>query len=312
MLACGLYAARRAPLIGFGLLWIFVALSVESSFFPIRDVMNEHRVYLAMPGAALVLAFLLVQLQRMWPPLAVGIGAAVVVVLTGLTIARNEKWQSAQALWQDALTKGVPEPGLVIAVADFLALAQKWEHVAEFLEAVLRQGVVVRPWMYEALALALRESKASPEEIERAEVSYTDLEPLDGEGFRDAAHAMAGHKRYDRAVAFCRQAAVLAPDLPQAYADALGYAELAQDAAAMEWAASALLKRDWPVDNHKVQAKAQTRAEALAKELDKAGQKEPAERIRVAVRKAQRRDLEAGTAERARVHPMRRVPVMAD
>ena len=53
LLAFGLYAVRRWPVVGFGVLWVFVALSVESSLLPIRDPMVEHRMYLPMAGVAL-------------------------------------------------------------------------------------------------------------------------------------------------------------------------------------------------------------------------------------------------------------------
>src|SRR5262249_35295463 len=71
-----------------------------------------------------------------------------------------------KTIWQEALKKGVEEPGLIIACADFLALNGEWAHAAEFLKANLRQGIVVEPWVYEALAVALRESGGSAEEIE--------------------------------------------------------------------------------------------------------------------------------------------------
>jgi hypothetical protein len=101
----GIYAAWRAPLVGFGLLWFFVALSVESSIFPIRDIMNEHRMYLAMPGVALVLGCAFIWLRRRWPAPALGAGTAILVLLTALTLARNEVWRSQLGLWQDALAK---------------------------------------------------------------------------------------------------------------------------------------------------------------------------------------------------------------
>src|SRR5207248_1908769 len=44
-------------------------------------------------------------------------------------------------IWQEALAKGVTDPGLIIAVADFLAEHEKYDHVAEFLKANLRLGI---------------------------------------------------------------------------------------------------------------------------------------------------------------------------
>src|SRR5262249_40067081 len=138
---------------------------------------------------------------------------------------------------QEALEKGITEPGLIVATADFLCQIGKFDHAAEFLKANLRQGIVVKPWVFEVLAIALRESNGSAEEIERAEVSLADLEPQDAEGYLKASRALAGLKRWDRALALCRQAALLEPNVPEAYADALNYAEMARDTDAMEWAA---------------------------------------------------------------------------
>src|SRR5262249_34985198 len=130
-----------------------------------------------------------------------------------------------------------------------------------------------------------------PDEIERAEVSLTDLEPQDCNGFLKAGHAMADHQRWGRAVAFCRQASLLQPNVPQPYADALGYAELQEDPEARAWAAGHLLRQDWPVDNAKLQAKAKDKTEALAQKLAAANRKAESDRLLGTLAKAQERDL---------------------
>src|SRR5262249_1336520 len=100
-------------------------------------------------------------------------------------------------IWEEALARGVDDPGLIIAVADFLAEHKRFDHLAEFLKANLRLGIVVRPWVYDALAMALEASGGSPDEIERARVSAVDLEPTDAQGFVRASKVMADQKRYD-------------------------------------------------------------------------------------------------------------------
>ena len=57
-------------------------------------------------------------------------------------------------VWNDAFAKGGVDQGLVIATADFLFESGEFKHAAEFLKANLRQGVVVRPWVFEALAVS--------------------------------------------------------------------------------------------------------------------------------------------------------------
>jgi hypothetical protein len=193
-------------------------------------------------------------------------------------------------VWQEALVKGINDPGIIIACADYMAQAEEWEHAAEFLKANLRQGIVVAPWVYESLAIALKESKASPEEVERAEVSEADLSPLDADGFLRASQAMATHKRYDHALAFCRQAAILAPGNPYVYSDALDYAVQTKDAEAMEWAAGNLLKRDWPENNQKLQLKAKDKLSNLVKALTDTNQA-VAQKLEATLQQQRQRDL---------------------
>jgi hypothetical protein len=193
--------------------------------------------------------------------------------------------------WQQALEKGVASPGLIIATADCLALDGKWEHAAEFLKADLRRGIVVEPWVYKALAIALRQSGAPAEEVERAEVSGADLVPQDARGFLEAARALAAGGNYARALAFCRQAALLEPGWPQLYADAVGYAELAHDAQAMSWAAGRLLSQDWPGPNKALQARAGQKLASLVSWLDKEGRRGQAAALRQAEVGWRRRDL---------------------
>ncbi len=176
-----------------------------------------------------------------------------------------------QAYWQEALEKAGDNPSMVIAISDFLAMNRYFDHAADFLKANIRKGIVVKPWVYEALAIALRESGGSPAEIERAEVAAIDLEPADGHGFLKAATTMAEMKRYTMAIAFCKQAAHLEPNTSAPFEAAIKFAELADDTKAMDWAASNLIKQDWPADNKDLQELARIKSEALARKLKQSG-----------------------------------------
>jgi tetratricopeptide (TPR) repeat protein len=169
-------------------------------------------------------------------------------------------------VWQEKLDqRPVNDPGVVIAVADFLFEHKQFQHAAEFLKATLRQGQVARPWVYEALIVALKESKqGTSEEIERAQLSLLDIQPQSADGYIRAAQTMAEDKRFDQALAFCQQASQLEPNRPQIYTQAMTYARQLKDHQAMEWAASNLLSRDWPSDNVNLQEKARGEVESLA------------------------------------------------
>lgn len=95
----------RFRLAGLGILWFFVTLSVESSLIPIRDVIFEHRVYLPSVGLFLAMTLVGAQLLESQQRLAMGLGAAVVVVLALATYQRNNVWQDDRSLWSDVVAK---------------------------------------------------------------------------------------------------------------------------------------------------------------------------------------------------------------
>jgi hypothetical protein len=132
LVVAGVALARRAPLAGYGLLWIFVALSVESSVLPISDAMMEHRVYLAMPGVGMLAASAFTGTYARRPRAAVAAALLVGSLLVGLTFARNLVWQSPVALWLDAAEKAPRKARVLVNYGVAL-------HGAGHLEAASRQ-----------------------------------------------------------------------------------------------------------------------------------------------------------------------------
>lgn len=99
-------------LVGAGILWFFLALSVESSVIPIDDLIFEHRVYLPSAGliaaAATALCLLAARLPR--PRIAAAGLVAVVLALSAGTVLRNRVWGSAVSLWADVVEKSPGKP----------------------------------------------------------------------------------------------------------------------------------------------------------------------------------------------------------
>ncbi len=109
LVAVGIYSYRRGNrIISLGIFWWFITLSVSSSFIPIRDVVYEHRVYLSLVGYVIFLVFLIYKVteskvvRSSW--LVAG-STLLVVVYSGLTLARNTVWASEVRLWEDAWKK---------------------------------------------------------------------------------------------------------------------------------------------------------------------------------------------------------------
>jgi len=56
---------QRNRLVSFGILWFFLALTVESSFLVIYDVIFEHRLYLPSIGFAVIMATMINKISDM-------------------------------------------------------------------------------------------------------------------------------------------------------------------------------------------------------------------------------------------------------
>jgi tetratricopeptide (TPR) repeat protein len=106
---------RRGRIISFGVLFFFLALSVESSVFPLEDVIFEHRAYL--PSAGVIIAFwaglfyMLEKLAPVWLQKRSAVIAITFALITltasyaTATINRNGVWRDGETLWTDVVKK---------------------------------------------------------------------------------------------------------------------------------------------------------------------------------------------------------------
>jgi hypothetical protein len=139
---------HRLPLAALGVVWCLIGLLPESSIIPIRDPMVEHRMYLPLVGlvwAGVAMgAFghrLLARRVRgsgRWAP---GLALALVLVLAGVTHARNRVWRDELALWSDAVArapnKGRPHNNRAFAL-------EKLGRFAEA-ESAFRKAIALEP-----------------------------------------------------------------------------------------------------------------------------------------------------------------------
>jgi len=130
----------------FGTAWFFVALSVESSFIPIVDVIFEHRVYLPSFGAFLVIAALgaivLEKCRQDWLQITAWVLMAVISLgLTTATYVRNKVWRDKMSLWQDVVEKSPNK------ARGHIALGQVWRHRGDIDKALknFRKAVELKP-----------------------------------------------------------------------------------------------------------------------------------------------------------------------
>jgi len=99
-------------MVGFGGLWFFITLSIESSFIPITDVIFEHRVYLPSAGIFMAVtaagSIVFKHFGERFPVRCGRIGTVIALLLVALPVTthfRNRVWQSELALWEDVAHK---------------------------------------------------------------------------------------------------------------------------------------------------------------------------------------------------------------
>jgi tetratricopeptide (TPR) repeat protein len=102
-------------LLSFGILWWFIALSVESSIIPISMVIDEYRVYLPSAGGFIALTsatfFVLVRIRGRARKTLIAILVLVPVVFSVATYKRNSVWASEISLWKDVVSKSPQKAG---------------------------------------------------------------------------------------------------------------------------------------------------------------------------------------------------------
>ena len=129
LVAVAIVARREEPWVALGIAWFLLALA-PTSVVPLRDVMAEHRLYLASIGLLLALVAVGARLGARLPidssrRRAVGatIVVVIVIVLGVLTLARNAVWADPVVLWQDAATKSPQSATARAGLANALAQA---------------------------------------------------------------------------------------------------------------------------------------------------------------------------------------------
>jgi Tfp pilus assembly protein PilF len=114
-----------ANVASFGVFWFFLLLAPTSSFVPLADVMEEHRLYLASWGMLAPIALAGIVAVRGSRQRRIAGGLLIAGLGAGLTIAlysRNVVWRTPFSLWRDSVEKSPhkarPHVNLGVALAE--------------------------------------------------------------------------------------------------------------------------------------------------------------------------------------------------
>lgn len=104
-LAVVLYRKNRI-IPAFAIFWFYLTLSIESSIIPIRDVIFEHRLYMAVFGFGFAISYLSFHFLGKKKGLgAVAALSLLTIIYISASLNRNKVWENTYTLWNDSVKK---------------------------------------------------------------------------------------------------------------------------------------------------------------------------------------------------------------
>jgi len=102
-----LWKLKRFPLLCFGMLWYFIAISLESFFALGSDLYFEHRNYLPLSGLIIgIVGQVIILLKGRIRERSLRVSVFILCIAFGsLTFSRNFVWKDSLTLWSDTLNK---------------------------------------------------------------------------------------------------------------------------------------------------------------------------------------------------------------
>jgi protein O-mannosyl-transferase len=133
-------ARRRHAGVALAIVWFLLCLLPSQSFFPLAEVVNEHRPYLAAAALCALLAGIIIHLLpavlslegRPARLVVLGVSGVLIACMGTLTVARNQVWRSEETLWKDVVAKAPQSPraqmnyGLTLMSSGKLAEAEPY------------------------------------------------------------------------------------------------------------------------------------------------------------------------------------------
>jgi protein O-mannosyl-transferase len=232
LISIAIYHFRRRPLLAFGLLFYYLAHTVESSLIPIRDVIFEHRTYLPNLGLCLLFGWLLIDRLPHWltkvttsslvQPLTLTVLTLLLLGLGTATWHRNQLWRDSIALWQHNVTQSPgKQRGWIILGKHLLQANRPQEGLDALNHAITKhtnpdgsQSISLTPETALNIVVAHKMLRHYDEALKWIDIAFQDatLRPFDQAKFLvNKGNILFEQRRYTQAEAAYRQAITLYP-----------------------------------------------------------------------------------------------------
>ena len=206
---------KKTRVIGFGLLWFFIAL-LSTSLLPLAEVMNDHRTFLPYIGLVIAMAgavSLLVNRDvryNLWAKVAAAVAVGLFLCGNGYaTFQRNKVWRTEESLWHDVVTKSPRNPRGLMNYGNTLMARSDYEGALDH----FHRALALAP-QYSVLLINLAIAENATKQSAAAEQHFKDalrLAPASPDSYTYYARYLLSHSRAEEARAFVRSALELSP-----------------------------------------------------------------------------------------------------
>ena len=189
--------------LSFGAGWFLLAL-LPTLLVPLNILVNEHRLYVALPGAIICLAVLLTPLPRVRSWLAL-----TAIILCLLTIQRNQDWASPNTIWEASIARGPLMPRAHINLGKVLLEQGQYEEAIKttLVGLNLDPGLARGHYNIATANLHLRRLAEAIASFERA----LEIDPQMMEAWNNLGNTYKELGRFEEAVDAYRRALIVTP-----------------------------------------------------------------------------------------------------
>ena len=216
VLTGGLVLFKKYRLISFCIFWFFLTLIPESSIFPIRDLMFEHRLYLPMFGYGLLIASLAYYLiGRKNTRIMVTALICITLFYSALAFTRNFVWKDEISLWNDVIKKSPESAGAYSSRGNaYAAKGDIDQAIADYDRAIMLDPEFVD--VYNNRANAYKKKGDMPKAIADY-VKVLQFNPFHVPGLYNLGVTFMEEKDYDKAIDLFTKAIQLDPRMAESY-----------------------------------------------------------------------------------------------
>lgn len=190
-----------------------------------------------------------------------------------------------QVLSQESLTNNQ----IADAVA-YLHDKKQYEAAVEGLQSAIRNDRSA-PWIYDVLALEMKLAGRSSKDIARVLESRIDFSTSDVQQMLITAALLSRFEAWNEAIAICREATELNPEVPQVWLLGRSIADKSKQVDAQVLFRCGILTYDWGTDFEAHHEEARKVVNELCQDLEKQNQKEQSTTFRKQLADANTRDL---------------------